>query len=188
MKKLIALILFISLSFNLYSQKVNVEIDEFTGDKNISTSFEKVVWDNKKAIAIYFSFLYKNEKVILECGVIPGPSSSIIVSSDSPLAIKFNNDNIVTLKSINYAIATEGGAGVIGTMASYANPGVHVRYSFSSQDDVKLFLDNLITFIRFSYSSSQGDVYKDVEVKEKDAKKLQKTYKMFIDEINKTTE
>ena len=33
MKKLITLILFISLSFNLYSQKVNVETDSFSDKK-----------------------------------------------------------------------------------------------------------------------------------------------------------
>ena len=184
MTKRILIFLFI-LSVSLYPQKVNVEVDEFTGEKNISTSWEKIAYDTKSGLVLHARYLHKNNEIILECVSLFDPNSAIVVTSGSPLAFKFDNNNIIILNSIDYAIAVKGGGSVSGAFGSYQWDGVHLRYKFKSQEDARNFSDSLASSVRFSYNGTQGGLYRDGKVKSKDAEKLQKAYKMFKEEIDK---
>ena len=184
MTKRILIFLFI-LSVSLYPQKVNVEVDEFTGEKNISTSWEKIAYDTKSGLVLHARYLHKNNEIILECVSLFDPNSAIVVTSGSPLAFKFDNNNIIILNSIDYAIAVKGGGSVSGAFGSYQWDGVHLRYKFKSQEDARNFSDSLASFIRFSFNSSQGLEYMDITIKEAQAKKLQKTYAKFKEELDK---
>ena len=188
MKKLITLILFISLSFNLYSQEVNVEIDEFTGKKTVSTSWERLntEFDLMTSAFVYYQFI-NNPSGVPILRLAFGSNDGAYFKEGSKVQLKFNNDNIITLINIDNSFTTMGGAKEASSFWMTEIPGVIVKYLLTEniENDAKNYF---LTDLRRHYTSSDGSTYTDTKIKKNDAKKFQKTYKMFIDEINKTSE
>ena len=90
------------------------------------------------------------------------------------------------LYSMDYSIATIGGGKDASVWLS-KNLSARIQYLISG-DINKTLETNKVTDVRLYYNLSSGSAYRNVEVKSKESNKLQKAYKMFIDEINKTTE
>ena len=178
MKKLITLILFISLSFNLYSQKVNVETDSFSDKKIITTSWELLSKDS----GVFYRFI-QNENGIKFLDLAITCYETTIFNEGSELKVKLDTDTMYNLYSMDYSIATIGGGKDASVWLS-KNLSARIQYLISG-DINKTLETNKVTDVRLYYNLSSGSAYRNVEVKSKESNKLQKAYKMFIDEINK---
>jgi len=95
-------------------------------------------------------------------------------------------DEILTLYNQEYKISSKEG----GSIASFwltQNISVHLHYKIDKQS-LDFLENNLIKLVRYDYDTIKGGKHRDAEINSKSAKKLQSTYKMFIDEVNKTSE
>ena len=180
MTKRILIFLFI-LSISLYPQKVNVEVDAFSDERIVSTSWEKL-HVSLTGLYIYYQFTQNTDGIPFVKFAVAF-NDAFFYSQDEELLLKFNNDSISKLKSISYSLATTGGA-TSASMWLTDVPGSIVNYTLIENTDI-LLDNNLLTDLRMHYNTSQGRVYLDVKIKSTESKKLQKAYKMFIEEINK---
>lgn len=172
MKKILLIFLILSISINLFSQKIKrSEIDKFTKQYVIETSFEKLSFDGFNASKnISVSFIHQENIDVLRVKWITNHVYSI--SKDNKILFMDNNNNIYNFFNISYVIS-ERGAGSTGLSWS-ASQGLDF-YITGDFDELK---EKEITRIRI-YTT---DGYMDFKISEKYSNKFQSLYKIFEEE------
>ena len=169
MKKNLLLLCMLLCSINIFSQSIkSCEIDDFTGNKVIYTTTEKLTKETfTKPLQTMFYFRYENGKdylhLLWQCremsSVLEGGTAIFILS----------DGNKMNLKSIKYTIAEPSVASTSMVKPSKIL-GLDLAYV---GDDLKLL--KVGTFIqKFRIYTSSG--YQDFEVSEDKAKLLTSAY------------
>lgn len=157
--KRILLALFLCIPFVASSMKIaKDEIDEFTGNRTLITSWEKIC--NEK---IGIRFRLQNNYKILDFFIYS--SNPIVVGEGDQLLFKSITDNIEEFKSIDISSSKSN--------SSYV--GRDWSLSASYLGDLSFFADNITRLIRIY----ETDGYIDNKIKEGDGKKIQKLYDLF---------
>lgn len=157
--KRILLALFLCIPFVASSMKIaKDEIDEFTGNRTLITSWEKIC--NEK---ISIRFRLQNNYKILDFFIYS--SNPIVVGEGDQLLFKSITDNIEEFKSIDISSSKSN--------SSYV--GRDWSLSASYLGDLSFFANNITRLIRIY----ETDGYIDNKIKEGDGKKIQKLYDLF---------
>lgn len=157
--KRILLALCLCIPFVASSMKIaKDEIDEFTGNRTLITSWEKIC--NEK---ISIRFRLQNNFKILD--FIICTHDPLVVGEGRHLFFKSTTDNIGEFTSTDI-YSSHSGSGYIGRDWS-------LRASY--QGDLSYFADNITRLIRIY----ETDSYIDNKIKESDGKKIQKLYDLF---------
>lgn len=164
---------------SLYSQKVKVRVDEFTDKKIIETSWETLAINMSGEW--YYRFYSQGGLNVFEIRHMTNLDLRM-VEAGTAMNIKFDDDSKANLYSVETQVLSIGG-GSVGIRGSEA-PGIWLRYS-NLESDLDLFEDKLITLIRINYKNIKGNFYYDLKISARRAKKLQASYKLLKDELNK---
>lgn len=171
MKKIIiGLLAIITLPLFANAMKIEKdEIDEFTGNRTVITSWEHL----GKNRCIHIRFRLQNNVQWLDFKLAYDDASGI--DEGDELLVKSIDGNIGTFISGRHSLAGRGdgavgmnGSGVWGVFATY-------------KGDLSYFSNNIIRLIRVNYLNQ---TYSDFEVNEKDAKKIPELYQLFNITIN----
>lgn len=161
--KRILLALFLCIPFVASSMKIaKDEIDEFTGNRTLITSWEGICANN-----IHVRFRLQNGLELLDFKLVE--NDAIVIGEGDKLMLKSTADNIGEFSSIGIYRGERGG-GAVGINGS-GNWGIMATY----QGDLDYFTDNVVRLARV-YTS---DRYIDKKVSEGDGKKIQKLYDLF---------
>lgn len=172
---IVLMLLFPVLAF---SQKIEKsEIDDFTGNKVVYTSWEKIKGGNAMTGRnnLMFMLRYENGTKYFHLKWITAEVASI--SDGAKLMFKLSDDSVVTLNSISYVLSGKG-EGVTGLSWS-GILGIHAIYK---GDDISKFAGNAIASKVRIYTS---DGYIDIDLKDKDAAKINKAYALLTSESEK---
>ncbi|PXV61245.1 hypothetical protein CLV62_12578 [Dysgonomonas alginatilytica] len=172
------IVLFLLFPILAFSQKIEKnEVDDFTGNKVIYTSWEKIKGGNVLTGRdnLMFMLRYENGTTYLHLKWITVEITSI--SNDAKLMFKFNDDSVATLNSISHVLSGKG-EGVTGLSWS-AIMGIHAMYK--GDDIIKFSGDAVATKVRV-YST---DGYVDIDIKDKDGAKINKAYSLLTAAIKK---
>ena len=181
MKKIFCFLLIFIIMPILYSQKVNVSIDEFTDKKIIYTTWETLSI-NIASGEWYYRFYSQGGLNVLEIRFMTSNMDVRMVEAGTLMNIKFDDDSKANLYSVETQISSVGG-GSVGLRGAQSL-GIWLRYS-NLENDLDIFENKLITLIRINYKNSKGNFYDDLKISGKNAKKLQASYKLLKDELNK---
>ena len=181
MKKIFCILLIFIIMPLLYSQKVNVNIDEFTDKKIIYTSWETLSI-NVASGEWYYRFYSQGGLNVLEIRFMTSNMDVRMVEAGTSMNIKFDDDSKANLYSVETQISSIGG-GSVG-MRGAQSLGIWLRYS-NLENDLDIFENKLITLIRINYKNSKGNFYDDLKISGKNAKKFQASYKLLKGELNK---
>ena len=181
MKKIFCILLIFIIMPLLYSQKVNVSIDEFTDKKIIYTSWETLSI-NVASGEWYYRFYSQGGLNVLEIRFMTSNMDVRMVEAGTSMNIKFDDDSKANLYSVETQISSIGG-GSVG-MRGAQSLGIWLRYS-NLENDLDIFENKLITLIRINYKNSKGNFYDDLKISGKNAKKFQASYKLLKGELNK---
>ena len=181
MKKIFCFLLIFMIMPLLYSQKVNVSIDEFTDKKIIYTSWETLSI-NVASGEWYYRFYSQGGLNVLEIRFMTSNMDVRMVEAGTSMNIKFDDDSKANLYSVETQISSIGG-GSVG-MRGAQSLGIWLRYS-NLENDLDIFENKLITLIRINYKDSKGNFYDDLKISGKNAKKFQASYKLLKGELNK---
>lgn len=179
MKKIFCFLLMFIMMHSLYSQKVKVRVDEFTDKKIIETSWETLAINMSGEW--YYRFYSQGGLNVFEIRHMTNLDLRM-VEAGTAMNIKFDDDSKANLYSVETQVLSIGG-GSVGIRGSEA-PGIWLRYS-NLESDLDLFEDKLITLIRINYKNIKGNFYYDLKISARRAKKLQASYKLLKDELNK---
>lgn len=138
-------------------------IDEFTGEREIMTS-----WESLDKQRVHIRFHLRNGKYFLDFKYISG--DAIVIGEGDKLQFKSNDGIICDFSSLAIYHGERGG-GAVGGMGSGAW-GISARYS----GDVAWFQSNLPVLMRLNASRE----YIDFKLSEKDGYKLQDLANLFI--------
>lgn len=177
MKKIL-LIVFAITPLLAFSQKIDkCEIDDFTGKKTVYTSWTKIKMGNAMSGRnnLMFRLSSVDDKIRFHIKWITVDVTSI--REDAELMFKLNDDEVLTLNAASYAIAGKG-EGVTGLSWSAI---VGISATYKGADISKFGDDTYVSKLRI-YTS---DGYEDIDIKEKDAKKINKAYAIMIEASNK---
>lgn len=179
MKKNISLVLcliFIS-SMLLYSQKIKVNEDAFSGKKTVSSSWQALnVWEK-----VYYRFINKEDTTMLEIAWAVSEETTYMKNED--LNLKFDNDQTTSLENIYKTVSTKGAVSSASFLISNSL-GLMLKFEVT-EDNLTLFDNNLLTLMRVNYETVNGKFYKDIEVTEGVSYNIQETYKMFQKGLDK---
>ena len=159
------------------AQKIDKnEIDEFTGVKTIYTNWEKFKTGNgltgKDNLMFRFTSLNGVETFHLKWVTC----EMLSIREGAKLMFKMSDNSIITLTSISYAIAAKGD-GVTGLSMS----GILGISCIYDGNDIEAFAkDSYLTKLRI-YTT---DGYVDIDIKEKDAQKINRAYKLMKEAAN----
>jgi len=135
MKK-IAFVLFTLLFCNQLSSQTleQNETDESTGHKIRQTSWETLIL--KMKLTAYFRISRIDSFYYFDLKMTTGTDKVVAIDKDQEMVFKFENDSVLRLKNLNYAITStlEGERGFAGSEGQ----GVKVRYPLSLADIDKL--------------------------------------------------
>lgn len=163
MKKTILLLAALAISFASNAMKiVQDEIDEFTGNRILTTSWESVDKGN-----IHIRFRLQNNMEFLDFKLIY--NKAIVIGDGDQLMFKSTADSIVSFRAIKTAFGSKG-AGAVGLAGSGAW-GVSATYS----GDLSWFGHNSARLLRVY----ETDVYIDKEISNNDGKNLMQLYELF---------
>ncbi len=179
MKKNISLILCLifASSVILYSQKIKVEKDGFSGKKTVSSAWQAVnVWEK-----VYYRFINEDSTTMLE--IAWGVSEETTYMKNGELNLKFNNDEARNLENTYKTISTKGAVSSATFLLS-SSLGLMLKFEIP-ENDLTLFNDNLITLMRLNYETINGKFYKDIEVTDGVSRNIKETYIKFKNELNK---
>lgn len=173
MKRILSLAL-LSLFITVASaQKIESSIiDDFTGGKVIYTSWEKIRATSGKN-NIYVRFRYENKTQFLHFKWITNEKTAI--DEDAKIIFKLSNDNTVALNSL-YSSRSKDGDGAIGFWMSGLE-GIENTYVGNFSD----FAQNEFFGTKIRIYARKG--YTDLDLKEKEAKKLNEIYMLLLKEI-----
>lgn len=166
MKNLVLFIFFLSVSLNLFSQKITKNTtDEFTGSSIVQTSDVDIsddFWCSvKKVNSVYILNLYFN-----------GGKSIYTSNKDDELLIKFISGEIISLQNRELVTSELIQNTINGRYFSHFT--ISPTYVIDSEQLNKL-KNNPIQTIRLSLSGK----YADGAVNERSAKKLMKLFNLF---------
>tara|TARA_R100000353_G_scaffold43121_1_gene34523 strand:- start:71472 stop:71993 length:522 start_codon:yes stop_codon:yes gene_type:complete len=118
MKNLILTLLFILSASLTFGQKlVTNEVDEFTGNTIMETSWE--VLNRKSKLSSYVRFRKIDNRIYLNFRMTSGYGSrTFSVDEGEVLYFKFSDDEILKLSNTDYQLTTIGG-GTIGLLGSH---------------------------------------------------------------------
>lgn len=170
--------LFVLFPIFAFGQKIDKsEVDDFTGNKVIYTSWEKIKGGNGLTGKnnLMFMLRYENGKQYFHLKWVTAEVTSI--SDGAKLMFKFNDDSVATLNTTSFVISSKGD-GVTGLSMS-AIEGIHAIYV---GDDISKFGGTAIATKVRIYTSSG---YVDIDLKDKDAAKINKAYELLNFEIKK---
>lgn|GEM_PF-3834873 len=157
--KRILLALCLCIPFVASSMKIaKDEIDEFTGNRTLITSWEKIC--NEK---ISVRFRLQNNYKILDFYMVS--SDPLVIGKERPLLFKSTTDNIGRFESID----------TYSSRAGSRYSGHEWWISASYEGDLSYFSDNITRLIRLY----ETDCYIDRKIGEGDGKKIQKLYDLF---------
>jgi len=179
MKKNISLVLCLIMtsSILLYSQKIKVNEDAFSGKKTVSSSWQAInIWEK-----VYYRFLEEDNTVMFE--IAWGVSEKTTYMKNEDLNLKFDNDEAITLSNTYKTISTKGAASSATFLLS-SSLGLILKFEINEYVEIP-FNDNLLTLIRLNYETINGKFYKDIEVTEGVSYNIQETYRKFKNEIDK---
>lgn len=167
MKKIILLFaLIIPMMAN--AMKIDTdEIDEFTGNRTVITS-----WESLCSQKIHIRFRMQNGHKLLDFKLFY--DGAIVIGKDEKLMLKSTEDKIGEFKSIASYVGEKGG-GAIG-FAGSAAWGIMATYN----GDLSYFSNNVTRLMRI-YTT---DKYIDKKISEGDGKKLIDLYNLFTSTIN----
>lgn len=166
MKKVLLLL---SLLLPLMASAMKIEkdeIDEFTGKRTLTTSWEGICKNN-----IHIRFRAQNDYLFLDFKM--HYDGAIVIGQGDQLLFKSTSDEIGKFSSIAIYHG-ERGAGATG-FAGSLHWGISAVYS----GDLSYFADNVTRLIRI-YTT---DVYIDKNINDSDGKKLQKLYALFSNSL-----
>lgn len=153
----------------MFSQKiVENKIDEFTGDKIIKSSWQKLIWSGKGVAYFrinefnnvkFFDFKFFNRQVFS-------------IDKGDKIMLKLDNGEFVTLLNNKFTITCTG-CGSIGLNGSGVQ-GINVLYRLN-EEDLKNLQQNKVEKIRFY--TSKG--YSEHKIKEKYSTKISKSIELF---------
>lgn len=171
MKKLL-LVLLVLLPIVLNAQKIEKnEIDDFTGAKTVYTNWEKFKTGNGITGRNNLMFRFTSIDGVEAFHLKWVTTEMLSIREGAKLMFKMSDDSVITLLSRTYSIAAKGD-GVTGLSMS-GILGINCIYSGG---DIKLFAgDNFLTKLRI-YTN---DGYEDIDIKEKDALKINKAYNLM---------
>lgn len=177
MKKILLLLL-LTIPLLSFSQKIEKnEIDEFTGKKTVYTNWGKFKTGNGLTGQNNLMFRFTSLDGVEAFHLKWVTASMLSISEGAKLMFKMSDDSVITLESLNYAIASKGD-GVTGLSMS-AILGVSCIYYGA---DIKMFSgDSYLTKLRIYTTNG----YVDIDIKEKDALKINKAYKMMLEAASK---
>lgn len=162
--KRILLALCLCIPFVASSMKIaKDEIDEFTGNRTLITSWEGLCANN-----IHVRFRLQNGLKILDFKLVE--NDAIVIGEGDKLMFKSTVDNIGEFSSIGIYRGEKGG-GAVGINGS-GNWGIMATY----QGDLAYFADNIVRLARVFTT----DRYIDKKIGEGDGKKIQKLYALFL--------
>jgi hypothetical protein len=165
--KQIILLLIIFLNFysiNSFSQTLEQdEIDEFTGDVKKRTAFEALYmgWD----FTAYYCLLKVNDNYYLRFKIMLASGGVFAIGKDEKLMLKLQNNDMITLLNLEYAITNYGG-GAIGLIGSNAL-GLEVDYKISVEQ-LNTLKNNKLSKIRI-YTTKD---YLEAEINKNKASKF----------------
>ena len=171
MKKIIIAFLML-LPLMAYSQKIEKnEVDEFTKKKVISTNWEKLKNGNSLTGEnyLYFKVTSINEALAFHLKWITNEMLSITEGSE--LMFKLSNDSIISLSALDSKIAGKG-EGSPGFLMSGI---LGINNIYTGSDILSLAGDAITTKLRIYTTGG----YVDLEIKESDAKKINKAFKLI---------
>lgn len=162
------LLLAVLVSFAANAMKiVTDEIDEFTSDRTVITS-----WESFDKTRVYIRFRLQSGKEYLDFKFRNG--SAIVIAEDSPLMFKGSDGEITKFMPTRLFTGGEGdgsiganGSGVWGISATYIG-------------DINWFNEHCPTLMRI-YST---EVYNDKKFSDKEGTKLQQLTTLFLDTVN----
>lgn len=160
-----------SIVFSCNAQEiVKNEVDDFTGNRVIETSWEKLAWGLGIPSGIYARIRSINGTMILDMKYMI--DDAVVIGKGDKLMFLDNNKNKNEVTSINTYIGEKGG-GAIG-LAGSGVWGIYAQYS----GELGFLNNSLIQKIRIY--TSKG--YYNKEIKKKYQETLQKLYKLVIKE------
>lgn len=163
-KQLITLLLFLPII--CFAQKVNVKVDDFTGEKVITTEWEKIYtggMTGKNQTRVRFR--HENNRDYIEFRIFCDEVTSC--KKDAKILFKTEN-GIIETRNIEYALSEPG---------AWSPSGINKKlgiYLICTGDLSKLGTTT-VQKIRITYS----DGYEDLELKGKDAKVLKELFAAF---------
>lgn len=150
-----------------FAQKVNTQIDDFTGEKVITTSWEKIfsggaTGKNQTRIR----FRHEGGTDFIEFRIF----TDCVASCDKGKEILLKTDNdIIKVYNLAYTLSKPGDWNPKGINNKL---GIYLVCSSSELDKLS---NESVTKIRISLS----DGYRDIALKEKESLKIQELYKQF---------
>ena len=166
MKKILLLIL-ATMPLFCFAQKVDTKIDDFTGEKVVTTSWEKIysggaTGKNQTRIR----FRHEGGVDLIEFRVLTDCATSC--NKGQEMLLK-TNDGIIKVKNVEYTLAKPG---------DWTPNGINSKlgiYIVCLGSDLEKLSNETVTKMRLTFS----DGYRDIALKEKDSSKLQELYNQF---------
>lgn len=166
MKQLVVLILAFLPIFCL-AQKIEVRVDDFTGEKIATTAWEKIYsggMTGKDQTRIRFR--HESGKDFMELRIFTDCVTSC--DKEKEILLKTNN-GVIKLYNLEYTLSKPGDWNPSGINNKL---GIYLRCSGS---DLKKLSDDTVTKMRITLS----DGYRDLDLKDKDSAKLLQLYNSF---------
>lgn len=177
MKKYSILIVLLILSYKAFSQKIDKsEVDDFTGKKAVYTSYEKIKGSMNCKNILHFRLISESEKEYMQLKW--STDRMLSVSEGENVLLKLSNNDILKCKNLKYVLASNGD-GAVGLNCSKAL-GVCLDLSI---ENIEIFKSNDVFVTKIRIQTSEG--YFDIDIKEKDSKKLNKAYSLLSNELKK---
>lgn len=179
MKKYLLISILALFTLALQAQKIEKnEIDDFTGDKKIMTNWERLNMGNgiTGKNHLYFRLLSNDGDCRLDLKWVT--ADRLRVDDDSKMLILQKDKSITEVRSLGDARAEKGGGSINIQMT--AIEGIWLTYI----GDFNFLSDDTNPVTKLRISTSEG--YVDIELKDKNAKKLNKAYKLIEQELAKT--
>lgn len=177
MKKLLLLLVTLSLSICSFAQKIEKdEIDEFLGTRKMQTTW--VRWFASFSNEVSLRFRSVDDKIYLEIATF----DNLFIDKGNSLYLLLDNKDVIELNSMGYYTPQKGGGTTRGRLAS-AGYGIHALYE-GNMEKLKYHIPKKIRV----YTSSEY-----AEYKVKDGQKIRESFNLINNKIiqyypNKTTE
>lgn len=166
-KKFLLMAALLMFSIAAYAQKISVKIDDFTGEKMVETSWEKIYSGGATAsMQTRLEVCQYGADQFLKFRIYTGKVCSI----DRNAEVLFKtNDGIVKAIVTEYSLSEPGAWSVNA-------PNKNLGIFFSTKVNLKELIGKEIQRIRFPFS--KGNV--DIEIKKGDAEKMQKMFNLVV--------
>ncbi|MGM0641929.1 MAG: hypothetical protein ACQESN_10970 [Thermotogota bacterium] len=175
MKKYIQLAFLLTIfSTGLFAQKIKQrEVDEFTKNKVVRTSWETINADLKFTCSIRGAII--NESYYLDFKIMMGMGGVFAVPDGESIMLLLDNDEVIEIINPEHIVSSTG-AGATGIMGSGTH-GVYLSCKVTEKQ-LRNIINSSIAKIRI-YTT---DGYVESEINNRKAKKADKIIELIIDE------